>query len=100
MYERGTRQLEAARCQQNDVPALRNFIRNERATRESLVSEALRPFRPNPRSVREAAALTDFYVWKAFNQRDISTHRATAIVSDALVALINSVESGKKGKTK
>src|SRR5437867_2269420 len=48
MYERGALQLEVARCQQHDVPALANFVRNEGAMRESLVREAFRPFRPRP----------------------------------------------------
>ena len=99
MYERAALQLEAARCQQNEVPALANFVRNEAAMREALVREALRPFAANPRTIQEATALTDFYVWKAFNQRDVSTHRAAAIVSGALVALISPALGGKKGRT-
>ena len=99
MYERAALQLEAARCQQNEVPALANFVRNEAAMRESLVREALRPFQPKPRTIREAAAFTDFYVWKAFTQRELSTHRAAAIVSGAQVALISPALGGKKGRT-
>src|SRR5437667_321820 len=52
-----------------------------------------------PRTIQEATALTDFYVWKAFNQRDVSTHRAAAIVSGAQVALISPALGGKKGRT-
>jgi len=100
VYERGAVPIEGARCQQNEFPALANFVRNEQAMRESLVREALRPFGLKPRVVREVAAVTDFYVWRAFNQRDVSTHRAAAIVSGALVAYIISVEPGKKGRTK
>ena len=100
MYERGALQLEVARCQQNEVPALANFVRNEAAMRESLVREALRPFQPKPRTIREAAAFTDFYVWKAFTQRELSTHQAAGIVSGTLVALASSALGGKKGRTK
>ncbi len=100
MYERAALQLEAARCQQNEVPALANFVRNEAAMRESLVREALRPFQPKPRTIREAAAFTDFYVWKAFTQRELSTHQAAGIVSGTLVALASSALGGKKGRTK
>jgi len=100
MYERAALQLEAARCQQNEVPALANFVRNEAAMRESLVREALRPFQPKPRTIREAAAFTDFYVWKAFTQRELSAHQAAGIVSGTLVALASSALGGKKGRTK
>jgi len=100
MYERAALQLEAARCQQNEVPALANFVHNEAAMRESLVREALRPFQPKPRTIREAAAFTDFYVWKAFTQRELSTHQAAGIVSGTLVALASSALGGKKGRTK
>src|SRR5438093_8456877 len=57
MYERGTLPIEKARCQQDEIPALANFIRNDAAMRQSLVREALRPFAANPRTIQEATAL-------------------------------------------
>ena len=100
MYERGALQLETARCQANEVPALANFVRNEAAMRESLVREAFRPFSPRPRAVREVTALTDFYVWKSLTQQDISTHQAADTVSRLLVALTGPGIPGEKGSTK
>src|SRR3989442_11176576 len=57
MYERAALQLEVARCQENEIPALAAFVRNEAAMREALVREALRPFHAPARLRREAAAL-------------------------------------------
>jgi len=97
MYERGAHQIETARCQQNEVAALAGFVANEAAMREALVREALRPFKVRPRAVREVTALTDFYVWKAFKQQELTTHQAAEVVSGAVVALVGPDAIGEKG---
>ena len=99
MYERGALQIETARCEASEVAALAGFVAADAANRETLVRECLRPFKVRPQVVPTACALTDYYVWKAFNQQDISTHRAAEIVSAALVAHISPSQTGE-GRTK
>ena len=89
MYERGTLQLETARCQQGQIPALAGFLENAAAMHEVLVREALRPSEGSRRAVSTALALTDFYVWKSFHQRGLSTHQAAGIVAGLLVASVS-----------
>jgi AcrR family transcriptional regulator len=99
MYERGVLQIETARCEASEVAALAGFVAADAANRETLVRECLRPFKARRQAVRTACAFTDFYVWKAFTQQDISTHRAAEIVTAALEALISPSQTGE-GRTK
>ena len=99
MYERGALQIETARCEASEVAALAGFVAADATNREALVREALRPFRVPPKRMRSVIALTDFYVWKAFNLQDISTHRAAEAVTAALVALISPSQT-EEGRTK
>lgn len=98
MYERGSAMIEVARCQQSEVAGLADYVASEAAMREELVREALRPFKPHGRTVREATALADFYVWKAFTQQNLTTRQAVDVVHRSLVALANPDTIGKKGQ--
>lgn len=98
MYERGSAMIEVARCEQSEVAALADFVANEAAMREGLVSEALRPFKARGRIVREVAALTDFYVWKAFTQQSLATPQAVDVVYRSLAAQANPDALGEKGQ--
>jgi AcrR family transcriptional regulator len=98
MYERGSVQIEMARCEQGEVAGLADYVANEAALREALARDALRPFRPRPRTVQEVVALTDFYVWKSFTQQDLTTRQAADIIHRCLVALADPDALGKKGQ--
>ena len=98
MYERGSAMIEVARCEQSEVAGLADYVASEAAMREELVREALRPFKPHGRTVREATAITDFYVWKAFSQRGVTTRRAVEVVYRSLLELANPDTIGKKGQ--
>ncbi len=98
MYERGSAMIEVARCEQCEVAGLADYVASEAAMREELVREALRPLKPHGRTVREATALADFYVWKAFTQQNLTTRQAVDVVHRSLVALANPDTIGKKGQ--
>jgi AcrR family transcriptional regulator len=100
MYERGSVQIEVARCQQGEVAGLADYVANEAALREALVREALRPFKLRSRIVHEVAALTDFYVWKAFTQQNLTTRQAADVIHRSLAALANPDAVGEKGQGK
>ena len=77
------------------MAGLADYVASEAAIREELVREALRPFKPHGRTVREATALADFYVWKAFTQQNLTTRQAVDVVHRSLVALANPDTIGK-----
>ena len=98
MYERGSLQIGVARREQSEVAGLADYVANERAMREALVGEALRPFDVPRRVVKETMALTDFYVWKAFDDQDLTTRQAVDVVYRILVALGSPDAVGEKGQ--
>lgn len=98
MYERGSAMIEVALCEQSKVAGLADFVANEAAMREALVREALRPFKPRSRTVREATALTDFYVWKAFAKQNLTTRHAAEVVYRSLAAQTGPDAFGEKGQ--
>lgn len=100
MYERGSAQLEVARCEQGDVPGLADFVANERALRDELAGEALRPFEVRRGARKEMVALTDFYVWKAFAAENLTTRRAVDVVYRSLVAVASPDSVGERGRQK
>lgn len=89
MYARGELQISETRCQQRQVGALAVFVEESKRHHKTLVREALRPLRPTPRAIREAVALTDFYVWKAFADAGVATNAAIHIVASALLARLH-----------
>lgn len=97
MYERGSAQIEVARCEQGEVAGLADYVANEAASREALAREALRPFKPRRRTVHEVAALTDFYVWKALTQQNLTTRQAVEVIHRSLLAVLDPDALGKKG---
>jgi len=98
MYERGSAMIEVARCEQSEVAGLADYVANEAAMREALVREALRPVKLRSRTVHEVAALTDFYVWKAFTQQNLTTRQAADVIHRSLVALANPDALEKRGQ--
>jgi len=100
MYERGSLQIGVARREQAEVAGLADFVATERATRQALVAEALRPFDVRRRVMQEVVALTDFYVWKAFADQDLTTRQAVEVIYRSLVALANPDAVGEKGQGK
>ena len=98
MYERGSAQLEVARCEQGEVRGLADFVANERALRDGLAGEALRPFDVRRGARKEMVALTDFYVWKAFAAENLTTRRAVDVVYRSLVAVASPETVGGKGQ--
>ncbi len=100
MYERGSVQLEVARCEQSKVAGLADFVTNERVLRNELVGEALRPFEVRRGARKEIVVLTDYYVWKAFAEANLTTHQAVEVVYRSLVAVANRDAVGEKGRAK
>ncbi len=84
MHERGSRMMQMARCQQEEVPALATALRSWAEHHEMMVDEALRPANATRALRREVLALTDFYAWKSFNDAGVSTRRAIAIVTELI----------------
>jgi len=97
MYGRAATQLEVARCEQREVPALAGFLAAEAAARDALVREALRPFRTGGAHVRQVMALTDFYVWKALTQQKVTTRQAVDIICRSLASVVGPGTAGKRG---
>src|SRR5205085_4166854 len=83
MYERGARQIEVARCEQDRVAALRGWVQQDAQQHAALVGEALRPARTRRRIANEVVALTDFYVWRAFANSGVPTRQAADIIAVA-----------------
>lgn len=98
MYERGAPLLAVGRREQDQVAGLAAFMVNERAQRQALVAEALRPFGVPRRMRGEMAALTDYYVWKAFADHGLATRHAVEAVYGSLMALVKPGAAGKKGR--
>lgn len=69
LYERAEKPFAAALRDVDKVPALRPFVDGHRATLDAFVAEALRPIRPDPHTLRVAAALLDFPAWKSLADR-------------------------------
>jgi AcrR family transcriptional regulator len=97
MYERGGDYIEVGRTEQGTVKALVPFLETEAEARGLLAREALRPFTARSRTIRQVAGLTDFYVWKALTQQQMTTHQAADVVHRSLVALVAPEHFGKKG---
>lgn len=98
MYARGPEMIEVARCEQSQVARLGKFAEQISTIHKGLVGEALRPFGPRRRTIDEVVALTDFYVWSAFDQQGISTRQAADVIHRGLVALAGPDMIGKKGR--
>lgn len=99
MYERVAPLLAVARFEQHRVPALAAFLANDASTRRALVAEALRPFAARRTVVQEVMALTDFYVWKAFADQDLTTRQAVEIISRTVAAIVDPGERWEEGST-
>ena len=95
MYERGHLQIAVARCEQDKVPALKQFVDAQARGHDAIVREGLRPARPDADTVRSTLALTDFYTWKAFADKGVSTRHAAEIISVFVLARIESAAARK-----
>jgi DNA-binding MarR family transcriptional regulator len=63
-YERGADGITAGRQERKDVPVLDESMKELESTFDALVTEALRPLRPDSSSVASLRALTDLEVWR------------------------------------
>ena len=97
MYQRGARQLEVGHCDAAEVPSLAVAMDAWARHHETFAREALRPTKMTTPVLREVLALTDFYAWKAFADRDISTRRAAAIVAESVLTRLMSTRTSKGG---
>jgi len=88
MYERGARMISVARCEQHAVRRLAEFVAADDRAHEVLVRAALRPIRARESTVREVAALTDFYVWKACTEKGLSTRQAADLAYRSVLATL------------
>ena len=98
MYERGARQIEVARCEQDRVAALRGLVQQDAWQHADLVREAMRRFGRRARIVNQAVALTDFYVWWAFANNGVSTQQAAEIIAVAVLATITGASAQKESR--
>jgi hypothetical protein len=64
-YERGAQGIDAARREQDDVPALRESVEALDHSLDALVTEALGAPRTDTPAVASLRALTDLEVWRA-----------------------------------
>ena len=85
LYERAHKPFVAGLRDADKVPKLRQFVDGHRATLDAYVAEALRPIRPDSRTLRVAAALLDFPTWKSLRDRGLES----AEVNDVLVKLLS-----------
>lgn len=99
MYDRGGALIEVARCEQHEVAGLAEYVADEAAWHEALTREALRPFKPGSRAAQDVTALTDFYVWKACTQQNLTTRQAADLVYRSLAAIAAPDALGKEGRT-
>ena len=97
MYERGGDYIDLARREQAKVVSLAPFVGRDANLRTGLAREALRPFTTAAQPVRVVAGLTDYYVWKALTQQEMTTHQAADVVLRSLMALVAPDGVGKKG---
>jgi AcrR family transcriptional regulator len=97
MYERGGDYIDLARREQAIVRPLAPFVEADADARTGLAREALRPFTTRAHEVSAVAGLSDYYVWKALTQQEMTTHEAADVVLRSLVALVAPDGVGKKG---
>ncbi len=97
MYQRGARQLEVGHCDAAEVPSLAIAMEAWARHHEMFAREALRPAKTPAAGIREVLALTDFYAWKAFADRGISTRRAVEIVAESVLRRLTNTRTLKGG---
>ena len=98
MYERGARQIAVARCEQDEVPALKAFVQQDARGHEQLLRLALGRDRLAAPELRAVLALTDFYIWKAFSEKRVPKQQAAEIITAAVLAKITGA-TARKGTT-
>lgn len=96
MYERGGDYIGLARREQVKVRSLAPFVERDAHLRTGLAREALRPLITRAHAVRMVAGLSDYYVWEALTQQEMTTHQAAEVVLRSLVALVAPDGVGKK----
>ena len=90
-YERGAPFIETD-FQERQLPMVQEWEAHMRATIAGLVREALRPVRPDERTVGVVSALLDFFTFKSFSQRDIQEEQAKEIMNGVLLCWINGTQ--------
>ncbi len=93
-YERGEAYMEVG-AKERQLPAVREWEAGMRAVREGLAREALRPVRPDERTVRALGALLDFPVFKSFRRHDVTKAEAEEMVNEMLLCWIRERRGGR-----
>ena len=83
-YERGADGIAVARRERADVPAVGEAMEELDASLDTLVTEALRPRRPDSSSVASLRALTDLEVWRTLRDQGATPEAAVEQASTAV----------------
>jgi AcrR family transcriptional regulator/DNA-binding transcriptional ArsR family regulator len=84
VYERGADGIAVGRRERAEVPAVGESMDQLETSLDALVTEALRPRRPDSSSVASVRALTDFEVWRALRDQGATTEAAVEQASAAV----------------
>ncbi len=93
-YERGELYMEVG-AKERQLSAVQQWEAGMRATREGLAREALRPIRPDERTVRAVSALLDFPVFKSFRRHGVAKAEAEEILTGMLRRWIKETSSDR-----
>jgi AcrR family transcriptional regulator len=84
VYERGADGIAAGRRERAEVPAVDESMGELERSLDALVTEALRPRRPDSSSVASLRALTDLEVWRTLRDQGATPEAAVEQASAAL----------------
>ncbi len=84
VYERGADGIAVGRRERADIPALGEAMGQLDSSLEALVTEALRPRRPDTSSVASVRALTDLEVWRTLRDQGATPEAAVEQASGAV----------------
>ena len=82
--------FEHIRTEPNPLPSVASFIKHEESNRVSLMREALKPLKVDPRHARSAAALIDISVWSALRRAGFSNAAAADEIAGFILARFGS----------
>ena len=78
IYERGASGIAVGRRESSASPAVRESLEQVETSLDALVTEALRPRRPDGGSVTSLRALTDLEVWRTLREQGATQEAAVA----------------------
>lgn len=87
-YERGAASLTSARRDSHQLPPVQAWLDSLAMTREFLVREALQPAAPDAQTIQIVTALTDFPVWQALHEREVSKEVITRVIHDSVLCWV------------